>query len=56
MVFATTHRALRLRYLTGLYVEELAQKNSQVCRSSPQQVLERIIELTLYAEEKLKSV
>jgi hypothetical protein len=51
-VFATRHRALQLRYLVRLYVKELVLKN--FAGLSPDQLLERMIELSLYAEEKLK--
>jgi hypothetical protein len=52
-VFATRNRALQLRYLVRLYVKELVLKN--FAGSPADQLLERMIELTLYAEEKLKS-
>lgn len=52
-VFATRNRALQLRYLVRLYVKELVLKN--FAGLSPDQLLERMVELTLYAEEKLKS-
>jgi len=52
-VFATRSRALQLRYLVRLYVKELVLKN--FAGSSADQLLERMIELSLYAEEKLKS-
>jgi hypothetical protein len=52
-VFATRNRALQLRYLVRLYVKELVLKN--FAGMSPDQLLERMIELSLYAEEKLKS-
>ena len=51
-VFATRNRALQLRYLVRLYVKELVLKN--FAGSSADQLLERMIELSLYAEEKLK--
>jgi hypothetical protein len=51
-VFATRNRALQLRYLVRLYVKELVLKN--FTGVSPEQLLERMIELSLYAEEKLK--
>jgi hypothetical protein len=51
-VFATRSRALQLRYLVRLYVKELVLKN---LRGLPaEQLLERMIELSLYVEEKLK--
>jgi hypothetical protein len=52
-VFATKNRALQLRYLVRLYVKELVLRNFGGV--SQEQLLERMIELSLYAEEKLKS-
>jgi len=52
-VFATRNRALQLRYLVRLYVKELVLKN--FAGASAEHLLERMIELSLYAEEKLKS-
>ena len=52
-VFATRNRALQLRYLVRLYVKELVLKNFVGLPTD--QLLERMIELSLYAEEKLKS-
>jgi hypothetical protein len=52
-VFATKNRALELRYLVRLYVKELVLKN--FTGVPPEQLLERMIELSLYAEEKLKT-
>lgn len=52
-VFATRNRALQLRYLVRLYVKELVLKNFTGLPAD--QLLERMIELSLYAEEKLKS-
>jgi hypothetical protein len=52
-VFATRNRALQLRYLARLYVKELVLKN--FAGAPADQLLERMIELSLYAEEKLKS-
>jgi len=51
-VFAK-NRALQLRYLVRLYVKELVLKN--FTGVPPEQLLERMIELSLYAEEKLKA-
>ncbi|MFL6451338.1 MAG: ATP-binding protein [Bryobacteraceae bacterium] len=51
-VFATKNRALQLRYLVRLYVKELVLRN--FAGISQEQLLERMIELSLYAEEKLK--
>jgi len=53
-VFATRSRALQLRYLVRLYVKELVLKN--FAGQSAEQVAERMIELSLYVEEKLKSL
>jgi hypothetical protein len=52
-VFATRNRALQLRYIVRLYVKELVLRN--FVGVAPEQSLERMIELSLYAEEKLKS-
>jgi hypothetical protein len=52
-VFATRSRALQLRYLVRLYVKELVLKN--FAGQSAEQVAERMIELSLHVEEKLKS-
>lgn len=52
-VFATRNRALQLRYLVRLYVKELVLRN--FAGISQEQLLERMIELSLYVEEKLKS-
>src|SRR5271166_4106230 len=52
-VFATRNRALQLRYLGRLYVKELVLKN--FAGQPVEQVAERMIELSLYVEEKLKS-
>jgi hypothetical protein len=52
-VFATRSRALQLRYLVRLYVKELVLKNFAGLPAD--QVAERMIELSLYVEEKLKS-
>ena len=52
-VFATRNRALQLHYLARLYVKELVLKNFGGLPAD--QLLERMIELSLYAEEKLKS-
>jgi hypothetical protein len=51
-VFATRSRALQLRYLVRLYVKELVLKN--FTGLPVEQVMERMIELSLYVEEKLK--
>lgn len=52
-VFATRNRALQLRYLVRLYVKELVLKNFAGLAAA--QVAERMIELLLYVEEKLKA-
>ena len=44
---------LQLRYLVRLYAKELVLKN--FAGASADQLLERMIELSLHAEEKLKS-
>jgi Histidine kinase-, DNA gyrase B-, and HSP90-like ATPase len=51
-VFATRNRALQLRYLVRLYVKELVLKN--FIGLPAKQVAERMIELSLYVEDKLK--
>lgn len=51
-VFATRSRALQLRYLVRLYVKELVLQNFMGLPA--EQVAERMIELSLYVEEKLK--
>jgi hypothetical protein len=52
-VFATRNRALQLRYLVRPYVKELVLKN--FAGLPVEQVAERMIELSQYVEEKLKS-
>lgn len=51
-VFATRSRALQLRYLVRLYVKELVLKN--FAGMPAEQIADRMIELSLYVEEKLK--
>jgi hypothetical protein len=51
-VFASRHRALKLRYIFRLFAKELVLLNFPGTQSD--QLLERLIELTLYAEENLK--
>jgi hypothetical protein len=51
-VFATCNRALQLRYLVRLYVKELVLRNFAGLPAG--QLIERMIELSLYVEEKLK--
>jgi hypothetical protein len=50
-VFAARNQALKLRYLTRLYVKELVLRNFTGLPA--EQLLERMIELMLYTEEKL---
>jgi hypothetical protein len=52
-VFATRNRALQLRYLVRLYVEELILRNFAGLPAD--QLLERMVELSLHAEANLKS-
>lgn len=52
-VFATRSRALQLRYLVRLYVKELVLRN--FAGQPAEQLAERMVELSLYVEEKLKS-
>jgi len=52
-VFATKTRVLQLRYLVRLYVKEMVLKN--FAGMPAEQLLERMVELSLYAEEKLKT-
>jgi hypothetical protein len=51
-VFATRSRVLPLRYLVRFYVKELVLRNFAGLPS--EQWAERMIELSLYVEEKLK--
>jgi len=51
-VFATRNRALQLRYLVRLYVKELVLRNFAGLPAA--QLVERMVELSLYVEEKLK--
>ena len=51
-VFATRNRALQLRYLVRLYVKELVLRN--FAGLPAEQLLERMVELTLHTEEKLR--
>jgi hypothetical protein len=51
-VFATRNRALQLRYLVRLYIKELVLKNFRGLPAEP--LMECMIELSLYVEEKLK--
>ena len=52
-VFAARSQALKLRYLVRLYIKELVLRNFS--GQPAEQLLERMIELTLYTEEKLKA-
>ena len=52
-VFASRTQALKLRYLIRLYVKELVLRNFAGLPAD--QLLERMIELSLYTEEKLRS-
>jgi len=51
-VYAARSRALKLRYIARLFAKELVLKNFP--GHSPQQLLERMIELSLYTEENLR--
>lgn len=51
-VYASRAKALKLRYLTRLFTKELVQKNFPGLPS--EQLLERMIELSLYTEENLR--
>jgi len=51
-IYSSRSRALKLRYLCRLYTKELVQKNFPGL--SPEHLLERMVELSLYAEEHLK--
>jgi hypothetical protein len=52
-VFARRSRALQLRYLVRLYIKELVLKN--FAGLPPEQLAERMIELSLYVEDNLKA-
>lgn len=51
-VYAARSRALKLRYIARLFAKELVRKNFP--GHSAEQLLERMIELSLYTEENLK--
>lgn len=51
-VFASRSRALKLRYICRLYAKELLFKNFP--GHSPERLLERMVELSLYTEEHLR--
>ena len=51
-VYAARAKALKLRYISRLYAKELVLKNFPGL--APEQLLERMIELSLYTDENLK--
>ena len=51
-VYASRAKAIKLRYVCRLFAKELVQHNFPGC--SADQLLERLIELLLYTEEKLR--
>ena len=51
-VYAARNKALKLRYICRLYAKELVLRN--FVGASADQLLERLIELSLYTEENLK--
>ncbi|HXI54087.1 MAG TPA: ATP-binding protein [Candidatus Saccharimonadales bacterium] len=51
-VFASRNRMLKVRYICRLFTKELVVKN--FAGASPAELLERLIELSLYTEEHLK--
>lgn len=51
-VYASRTRALKLRYIARLFAKELVCKNFP--GHSPDELLERMVELSLYTEENLK--
>jgi len=51
-VYASKNKALKLRYICRLFAKEMVQKNFP--GYSPDQLLERMIELSLYTEENLR--
>lgn len=51
-VYASKNRSLKIRYICRLFAKEMVQKNFP--GSSPDQLLERMIELSLYTEENLR--
>jgi hypothetical protein len=51
-VFASRNRALKLRYICRLFAKEMVQKNFP--GHTPNELLERMIELSLYTEENLR--
>ena len=51
-IYASKNRAVKLRYICRLYIKELVQKNFPGL--SPDKLLERMVELSLYTEEHLR--
>jgi hypothetical protein len=51
-VFASRNKLLKIRYICRLFAKELVAKN--FAGLPPGELLERLIELTLYSEENLK--
>ena len=51
-IYASKNQALKLRYICRLFTKELVCKNFPAL--STEQILERMIELSLYTEENLK--
>ena len=51
-VYASRNKALKLRYICRLFAKELVLKNFP--GTSPAELLERLIELSLYTEENLR--
>ncbi|MGH8033712.1 MAG: ATP-binding protein [Lysobacterales bacterium] len=51
-VFASRNRSLKLRYISRLFAKEMVMRNFP--GEQPQQLLERMIELSLYTEENLR--
>jgi hypothetical protein len=51
-VYAARNRMLKLRYICRLFAKELVLKN--FVGIAPEQLLERLLELTLYTEENLR--
>ena len=51
-VYAARNKTLKLRYICRLFAKELVLKN--FVGVPPEQLLERLLELTLYTEENLR--
>jgi hypothetical protein len=51
-LYASRNRALKLRYICRLYIKELVKQNFPGL--SPDRLLERMVELSLYTEEHLR--